>query len=404
MDEELKQRILEKFGKGHSYKELDNFLSEVLKEGIQQMLKLEMDEHLGYEKHAPESVQFENSRNGKSRKTIKSKSGALEIEVPRDRQGSFEPVLVPKRKRVLDDIEDHILSLYTYGMSTRDIESHMKEIYGLTFSEASISNITDKIIDHIEAFKTRRLDPLYYIVWMDAIVFKVRQDGKVIDKAVQIAVGLNEHGKKEVLGMWLCQNESAAFWMQVLTTLKARGVQDILITATDNLKGFTEAITSVFPLALTQVCIVHQLRNSLKFVVWKDKKAVVSALQAIYNAPDRESAYRYLETFDQSWSKKYPYIAKSWMANWDNLTTFFEFPAEIRKIMYTTNIIENLNRLISKYTKTKSMLPNDQAVEKVVYLALMQASKKWTMPARNWPLMLTQFINKFGEERCNLKI
>lgn len=284
MDEELKQRILEKFGKGHSYKELDNFLSEVLKEGIQQMLKLEMDEHLGYEKHAPESVQFENSRNGKSRKTIKSKSGALEIEVPRDRQGSFEPVLVPKRKRVLDDIEDHILSLYTYGMSTRDIESHMKEIYGLTFSEASISNITDKIIDHIEAFKTRRLDPLYYIVWMDAIVFKVRQDGKVIDKAVQIAVGLNEHGKKEVLGMWLCQNESAAFWMQVLTTLKARGVQDILITATDNLKGFTEAITSVFPLALTQVCIVHQLRNSLKFVVWKDKKAVVSALQAIYNS------------------------------------------------------------------------------------------------------------------------
>ncbi len=402
--DEIKRLIAERFGKKGNYKELENFLSEIFKEGIQEMLKAEMDDHLGYEKHAPESIQFENSRNGKGRKKVKTKMGEIDIEVPRDREGSFEPVVVPKRKWVMEEIEDKVLSLYTYGMSTRDIEAHVKEIYGIHMSEATISHITDRVLDHIEAFKSRKLQAVYYVVWMDAIVFKVRQDGKIIDKAVQIAIGLNSQGYKEVLGMWICQNESAAFWMQVLTTLKARGVEDIFITSTDNLKGFTEAITSVFPQTLTQICIVHQLRNSLKFVVWKDKKEVALSLQKIYSAADADSGYYQLQQFEKEWNHKYPYIAKSWNANWNNLSTFFEFPVEIRKIIYTTNLIENLNRLIRKYTKTKSMLPNDQAVEKVVYLSLMQAAKKWTMPIKNWPIMLMQFINKFGEERCRLKI
>lgn len=401
IQEELANRL--KSGKIKSSKDLSDLFTEMYRMGIQEMLKAEMDEHLGYEKNAPESVQYSNSRNGHSRKKVKSKLGEIPLEVPRDREGSFEPQLVPKRSRVMAEIEDNVLSLYTHGMTTRDIESHVRELYGVEMSEATISHITDRIIDHIEQWKNRRLDPVYMVVWMDAIVFKVRHEGKVIDKAVQIAVGLNNSGYKEVLGMWICQNESAAFWMGVLTNLKSRGLEDILITSTDNLKGFVEAIKSVYPEAKTQICIVHQLRNSLKFVVWKDKKRAAMALRQIYSAPDADLALVQLQHFDEQWGGKYPYIVKSWQANWDKLSTFFEFPLEIRKIVYTTNLIENINRGIRKYTKARTMLPNDQAVEKVVYLSLMQAQKKWTMPQRDWPIMLLQFINVFGERRCNLK-
>jgi len=402
IQEELANRL--KSGKIKSSKDLSDLFTEMYRMGIQEMLKAEMDEHLGYEKNAPESVQYSNSRNGHSRKKVKSKLGEIPLEVPRDREGSFEPQLVPKRSRVMAEIEDNVLSLYTHGMTTRDIESHVRELYGVEMSEATISHITDRIIDHIEQWKNRRLDPVYMVVWMDAIVFKVRHEGKVIDKAVQIAVGLNNSGYKEVLGMWICQNESAAFWMGVLTNLKSRGLEDILITSTDNLKGFVEAIKSVYPEAKTQICIVHQLRNSLKFVVWKDKKRAAMALRQIYSAPDADLALVQLQHFDEQWGGKYPYIVKSWQANWDKLSTFFEFPLEIRKIVYTTNLIENINRGIRKYTKARTMLPNDQAVEKVVYLSLMQAQKKWTMPQRDWPIMLLQFINVFGENRCNLKL
>lgn len=402
IQDELASRL--KAGKIKSTSDLGTLFQDMYREGIQVMLKAEMDEHLGYEKHAPESLQFSNSRNGKSHKRVKSKLGELSIEVPRDREASFEPQLIPKRSRVMAEIEDQVLSLYTHGMSTRDIESHVRELYGVDMSEATISHITDRIVEHIEQWKSRRLENLYLIVWMDAIVFKVRQDGKVIDKAMMIAVGLNKQGFKEVLGMWICQNESASLWMGFLTNLKSRGVEDILITSTDNLKGFTEAINAVYPQAKTQICIVHQLRNSLKYVVWKDKKAVAMALKKIYDAPDVQVAYAQLQQFDQQWSAKYPYIAKSWQGNWDNLTTFFEFPIEIRKIIYTTNVMENINRIIRKYTKAKSVLPTDQAVEKVVYMSLMQVVKKWTMPQRNWPIMLLQFINIFGEQRCEVKI
>lgn len=402
IQEELANRL--KNGKIKSSKDLSDLFTEMYRMGIQEMLKAEMDEHLGYEKNAPESVQYCNSRNGHSRKKVKSKLGEIPLEVPRDREGSFEPQLVPKRSRVMAEIEDNVLSLYTHGMTTRDIESHVRELYGVEMSEATISHITDRIIDHIEEWKNRRLDRVYMVVWMDAIVFKVRHEGKVIDKAVQIAVGLNNSGYKEVLGMWICQNESAAFWMGVLTNLKSRGVEDILITSTDNLKGFVEAIKSVYPEAKTQICIVHQLRNSLKFVVWKDKKKAAMSLRQIYSAPDADLALVQLQHFDEQWGSKYPYIIKSWKANWDRLSTFFQFPLEIRKIIYTTNLIENINRGIRKYTKARTMLPNDQAVEKVVYLSLMQAQKKWTMSQRDWPIMLLQFINIFGEQRCNLKL
>jgi len=402
--EQLKQLLKEHVKQQKTTAGISNFLQEIFREAVQEMLKAEMDNHLGYEKHAPEASEFTNSRNGKTTKKVRSKSGEVSIEVPRDREGSFEPQIVPKRKRVMEEIEDHVLVLYTHGMSTRDIESAIKDLYGVDISEAHVSHITDRIIEHIEQWKQRRLDNVYMIVWMDAIVFKVRQDGKIADKAVQIAVGLNSKGYKEVLGMWLCQHESASFWMNVLTDLKSRGVEDILISSTDNLKGFTEAISTVYPNTKTQVCVVHQLRNSLKFVVWKDKKAVAAALKKVYDATDEQTALYYLDSFEGEWNKKYPYIARSWRDNWRKLATFFAYPQPIRRIIYTTNIIENINRIIRKYTKTKTMLPNDQAVEKVVYLALMQISKKWTMPQRDWPIMLVHFINIFGEQRCEVKI
>lgn len=402
IQEELANRL--KSGKIKSSKDLSDLFHEMYRLGIQEMLKAEMDEHLGYEKHAPEGVEHTNSRNGYGKKKVKSNLGEIPLEVPRDRDGSFEPQLVPKRSRVMAEIEDNVLILYTHGMTIRDIESHVRELYGVEMSEATISHITDRIIDHIEQWKNRRLERVYMVVWMDAIVFKVRQDGKVIDKAVQIAVGLSNNGYKEILGMWICQHESAAFWMSVLTNLKTRGVEDILITSTDNLKGIVDAIKSVFPQTMTQICIVHQLRNSLKFVVWKDKKEAAIALRQIYSAPDADIALTELQHFDDKWGAKYPYIVKSWRNNWDHLSTFFEFPVQIRKIIYTTNLIENVNRGIRKYTKARSILPNDQAVEKVVYLSLMQAQKKWTMPQRDWPIMLIQFINLFGQERCNLQL
>jgi len=402
--EQIIQLLKEQFKGAKNTTGLSSLLQQVFKEAVQEMLQAEMDNHVGYEKHASDASQFSNSRNGKTRKTVRSKLGELSIEVPRDREGSFDPQIVPKRKRVLEEIEDHVLTLYTHGMSTRDIESAVKELYGVDMSEAHISHITDRIIEHIEQWKARRLDSVYMVVWMDAIVFKVRHEGKVLDKAVQIAVGLKNDGLKEVLGMWLCQNESASFWMTVLTDIKSRGVDDILISVTDNLKGFTDAIQAVYPATNTQICVVHQLRNSLKFVVWKDKKAVAAALKKVYDATDLATAEHHLESFEQQWNQRYPYIAKSWRLNWQNLTTFFNYPPCIRKIIYTTNLIENINRIIRKYTKNKTMLPNDQAVEKVVYLSLMQVSKKWTMPQRDWPIMLVHFIDIFGEQRCNVKI
>lgn len=382
-------------------KDLNSFIDELFTKGMEQMLEGELDGHLGYVKHSPEGINSGNSRNGKSRKTIKTKRGELQIEVPRDRNSTFEPVLVPKRSRFVEGIEEIIISLYARGMSVRDIETQIREIYGVNVSDATISNVTSRVHTLVTEWQGRPLSSVYFVVWMDGIVFKVRQNGKVINKTIYLAVGLNAQGFKEVLGMWLGESESASFWISVLTDLRSRGVEDILITSTDNLKGFTDAITSVFTHSVTQICVVHQIRNALRYVVWKDKKQFVADLRTVYGAPNKELAAQALEQLELTWGKKYPHAIKSWKVNWDNLTHFFDYPIEIRTLIYTTNIIENLNGKIRKYTNNKLSFPDDQAVLKAVYLALREITKKWTLPVRNWPIIANQFLTIF-EGRCKL--
>jgi transposase-like protein len=310
-------------------------------------------------------------------------------------------MLVPKRKNIIDGIETVIVSMYAKGMSVSDIEQQLKDIYSFDVSTSTISRITEAVATDSIAWQNRPLEPVYLIVWMDGIVFKVRENSKVVNKTVYLAVGLNREGKKEVLGMWLGKSESAAFWLSVLTDLKARGVEDILITATDNLSGFTQTIKNVFPLCQTQVCVVHQIRNSSRYVVWKDKKQFAKDLKEVYTAPTRQAAATALDSFAQKWNHKYPYAIKSWKDNFDELTVFFDFPIEIRKIIYTTNLIENLNGKIRKYTKNKLSFPTDDAVMKSVYLALREATRKWSMPIQNWGLILSQFLTIF-EKRVQL--
>ena len=379
--------------------ELTGFLKEIQKRGIEKMLEGELDGHLDYEKHQKSTGS--NARNGHSKKRIKTSFGESDISVPRDREASFNPMIVPKRGNMVDGIENVIISLYAKGMSNSDIEEQIQEVYGFDLSTSTISRITEKVSSDIVAWQNRPLEPVYLIVWMDGIVFKVRENSKVINKTVYIAVGLRRDGKKEVLGLWLGKNESAAFWMSILTDIRARGAEDILITATDNLNGFTDTIKNVFPESKTQICVVHQIRNSCRYVVWKDKKAFTADMKQIYNAPNQEAAKMALEDFAQKWNNKYSYAIKSWRDNWEELTVFFEFPLEIRKIIYTTNLIENLNGKIRKYTKNKLSFPTDDAVMKSVYLAVREATRKWTMPVRNWGIILNQFLAIF-EKRVRL--
>ncbi len=379
--------------------ELSSFLKQLQKRGIEKMLEGELDDHLGYSKHKKSST--DNSRNGFTQKKVRTSFGESQIEVPRDRESTFNPMLVPKRKNMVDGIENVIVSLYAKGMSNSDIEEQIREVYNFEVSTSTISRITDAITNDIVAWQNRPLEPVYLIVWMDGIVFKVRENSKVINKTIYIAVGLRRDGKKEVLGLWLGKNESAAFWMSVLTDIKARGVEDLLITATDNLNGFTDTIRTVFPESKTQVCVVHQIRNACRYVVWKDKKAFTRDMKNIYNAPTKQAAEAALKDFANKWESKYSYAIKSWKDNWEELTVFFEFPLEIRKIIYTTNLIENLNGKIRKYTKNKLSFPTDQAVMKSVYLATREATKKWSMPIRNWGIILNQFLTIY-EERVRL--
>lgn len=382
--------ILNQFSTGE---ELNDFLKALQKRGIEKMLEGEFNDHLGFDKH--QNSPSGNVRNGTTEKTIRTSFGESRIQIPRDRQSSFNPMIIPKRQNMVDGLENVIISLYAKGMSTSDIEQQIKEVYNFEISTSTISRITDAVTNDIIAWQNRPLESVYLIVWMDGIVFKVREGSKVINKTVYIAVGLRRDGKKEVLGLWLGKNESAAFWMSVLTDIKARGVEDILITATDNLNGFTQTIKNVFPESATQICVVHQIRNSCRYVVWKDKKAFTADMKHIYNAPTEQAAKAALEDFANKWESKYSYAIKSWRDNWDELTVFFEFPVEIRKIIYTTNLIENLNGKIRKYTKNKLSFPTDDAVKKSVYLALREATKKWTMPIRNWGIILNQFLTLY---------
>jgi transposase-like protein len=359
--------------------ELNSFFKQMHKRAVEHMLEAELDAHLDYEKH--EKSKDGNYRNGYGAKKIKSSFGESEIKVPRDRDGSFEPALVPKRQN--------------------DIEEQIREMYNFDISSATISRITTAVSNEIISWQNRPLDDLYFIVWMDGIVFKVRENSKVVNKTIYLAIGLNREGKKEVLGMWLGKNESSSFWMNVLTDLKARGVEDILITATDNLNGFTQTIRSIFPLSQTQICVVHQIRNAVKYVVWKDKKEFVADMKLIYTSPNKQAAEAALNDFALKWESKYAYAIKSWRENWDELTVFFDFPIEIRKIIYTTNLIENLNGKIRKYTKNKLSFPTDEAVLKSVFLALREATKKWSLPIQNWGIVLNQFLIIF-ENRIKL--
>ena len=392
----LNSDFLKQFKTGNELKE---FLHELQKRGVEQLLEGEMDAHLGYDKY--QKSENPNSRNGHNTKKIKTDHGTHEIKVPRDRDSSYSPMLIRKRQSMVDGIENVIISLYAKGMSNSDIEEQIREVYDIEVSSSTISRITERITADIIAWQNRALEPVYLIVWMDGIVFKVRENSKVINKTIYIAVGLRKDGHKEVLGLWLGKNESAAFWMSVLTDMKARGVRDILVTVTDNLNGFTETIATVFPESTKQICVVHQIRNSAKYVVWKDKKAFAADMREIYTAPNKEAAEAALDVLEKKWNSKYSYAIKSWRKNWEELTAFFDFPLEIRRIIYTTNIIENLNGKIRKYTKNKTSFPTDEAVMKSVFLAVNEVTKKWSMPIRDWGIILNQFLIIF-EERLNL--
>jgi transposase-like protein len=391
-DEALGKEFLSQF---KTTEDLFAFMKELQKRGVEQFLEAEMDEHLGYDKN--QISENKNYRNGHSTKKIKTSFGETEILVPRDRDASFEPIAVPKRRNMIDGLETIIVSLYAKGMSVSDIQEQIKDIYEFEVSTSAISRITDRVASDIVSWQNRPLEPIYLIVWMDGISFKVRENFKVINKTIYIAVGLKRDGKKEVLGLWLGKNESAAFWMTVLTDLRARGVEDILITATDNLNGFTDTIKSVFPQSATQICVVHQIRNACKYVVWKDRKEFAKDMKDIYGAPNRDAALHALDALDKKWNSKYSYAIKSWRSNWDELTVFFDFPLEIRKIIYTTNLIENLNGKIRKYTKNKMSFPTDDAVLKSTFLAVQEATKKWTMPIRDWGTILNQFMIIFED-------
>ncbi|WP_205409935.1 IS256 family transposase [Bacteroides ihuae] len=381
--------------------DVSQFLKDLHSQVLEQMLQGEMDAHLGYDKHSTDGYNSGNSRNGSFSKKIQSEHGEHLIEVPRDRKGEFEPIVVPKHQSRGLSIERLVISLYAKGMSVSDIEDELRDIYQINLSTSAISIITNKVTQTAIEWQNRPLERLYMVVWMDGIVFKVRESGKVINKTVYLCVGLNNRGYKEVLGMWIGKTESSSFWMSVLTDLKARGVEDILITVTDNLNGFTETIRAVFPQSTTQICVVHQIRNSCRYVVWKDLKEFTADMKEIYTSVNRDQAAIALEEFERKWGAKYRHAVQSWHRNWNDLTAFFDFPIEIRTIIYTTNLIENLNGKIRKYTKTKLSFPTDDALRKSVWLAISEIEKKWTMPIRNWGVVMNQFLVIF-ENRIEL--
>lgn len=382
--------------------DFQSFFQSMFKQGIQTMLQAELAEHLGYEKHSPQGYNSGNSRNGYSKKKVKTESiGDLVLSIPRDRNGSFEPGIIPKHSRMSEKLEDAILGMYSRGMTTPDIEEQVKEIYGVSVSSGTVSNITNRLLEDVKEWQNRPLDPVYFVVWMDGIRVKVRHKNKIENKCIYLVIGLTQEGKKEVLGMWIDLTESASFWLQVLSDLKTRGVEDILIACTDNLTGFTNAINAAFPNTITQLCVVHQIRNSCKFVSWKERKEFAKDLRKVYGAVNIESAALGLDEFEKIWGVKYGYAIQSWRNNWENLTAYFQFPPEIRRIIYTTNIIESLNSGIRKYTKTKTIFPHDDAALKVVYMAVAKVEKKWTMPIRDWGIILQQFLIIFAD-RCRL--
>ena len=381
--------------------DLNQFSQMLKKITVEAALNAEMDEHLGYQKHSKSTSS--NSRNGKTSKRIKTEDGEFELDTPRDREGSFEPQLVKKHQSRFTSMDDKILWLYAQGMSTRDIVNAFHEWYGADISPTLVSRVTSAVMEQVTEWQSRPLDAIYPIVYLDCLVVKIRQDKRVIKKSIYLALGINIDGHKELLGMWISENEGAKFWLSVLTELSQRGVEDILIACVDGLKGFPDAINTAYPQTHVQLCIVHMVRNSLKYVSWKDYKAVTADLKLIYRSSTEEEALLELERFAEKWDNQYPQIAKSWRANWDNLNTLFNYPEAIRKAIYTTNAIESLNSVIRRAIKKRKIFPNDDSARKMIYLAIKEASKKWTMPIRDWRNAMSRFIIEF-EERLSKHI
>ena len=375
----------------------DGIMNELRKRLIENMLDGEMTDHLGYAPHDPTGNGSGNSRNGRSSKKIQSKDGDIPLDIPRDRNATFEPQVVKKGQRRIDGIDDLIISLYARGLSARGIQAELLALYGAEVSPTLISHVTNSVLEEVHAWQARPLEPVYPIIYFDCLFVKSRQDGSIQNKAVYLALGIGMDGEKELLGLWLAETEGAKFWLSVFNELKARGVEDCFIACVDGLKGLPEAIEAVYPHTQVQLCIVHQVRNSLKYVNWKDRKAVAADLRAIYTAATVEAAGAALEAFAAQWGEQYPAIAPSWERNWERLTPFFDYPPAIRKVVYTTNAIESLNYSLRKIIKGRGAFPNDDAIKKLLYLGLRNASKKWTMPIRDWKAALNQFIILYGD-------
>jgi transposase-like protein len=377
--------------------DLNALSRELLKLTVETALNAELTEHLGYEKHGDSKPARGNTRNGSTAKRLKGQHGEVDIQTPRDRNGSFEPQLVRKNQTRLTSMDDQILTLYAKGLSTREIVDTFKEMYDADVSPTLVSRVTEKVLEQITQWQSRPLDAVYPIVYLDCIVIKIRDNLRVINKSIYLALGVNMDGKKDLLGLWMSDNEGAKFWLSVLTELKNRGVQDILIACVDGLKGFPDAIAAAYPDTRIQLCIVHMVRNSLKYVSWKDYKAVTADLKRIYQCGTEDQALAELDRFGQQWNALYPQITKSWTTHWVNLRTLFEYPPEIRRAIYTTNAIESLNSVIRAATKRRKLFPNDESAMKVIYLAISQAARKWTMPIQNWRLALNRFMIEFGD-------
>ena len=381
-----------------NFEDLKDVFKLMVGEMLENGLEGELDDELGYTKYDYRNKEGENSRNGYSKKTLKTSFGETEIKVPRDRDGEFEPQLIKKNQTTLTgDIEEKILSMYAKGMTTSDNETHIQDIYGLECSDSTISRITDKILPVVREWQSRPLEEIYAVVFMDAIHFHVRSEGQIVKKAVYIAIGINMDGLKEVLGMWVGENESAKFWLSVMNGLKNRGLQDILIACVDGLTGFPAAIEAVYPKTEIQQCIIHQIRNTTRFVSYKDIKALMSDLKKVYAAIDEPTALAELENFDEKWGNKYPKIAISWRDNWANLSTYFKYPQEVRTLIYTTNAIEGFNRQLRKVTKNKGVFPTDDSLLKMLYLAMMDITKKWTGKRREWGQIHSQLEIFFAD-------
>ena len=392
---ELLDELLAEYANPEDLTGPDGLLKRLTGALVERALQAELTDHLGYEPNAAEGQGTGNSRNGAGKKTLRTDQGDVTVEVPRDRNGTFEPKLIKKHQRSFKGFDDKILSMYARGMSVRDIQAHLAEIYGTEVSPDLISRVTDAVIDEVQAWQARPLDPVWPIVFLDALVIKVRDQGVVQNKSAYIALGMGVDGHKEVLGIWLESNEGAKFWLKVISELKNRGVQDILITCCDGLKGFPQAIEAVFPKAVVQTCIVHMIRNSMRFVGWVQRKSVCAELRNIYAAPTEQAALAELDAFEAKHAQRFPAIASSWRTNWDRVRPFFDFPPELRKLIYTTNAIESLNFQLRKVTKAKGHFPNDEAAIKLLYLALRNAEKKWTMVPRFWNSALNQLVIYF---------